>query len=113
MVKIGVIGLGYVGLPLAVEFGKDIEVIGFDINTERVDNLKIGFDVTRELTFEELSEAKNLKFSSQLEELQNLNHYIITVPTPVDESKIPDLQPLIKASEMVGKVLKKGDLGFY
>ena len=113
MTKIGIIGLGYVGLPLAVEFGKNLPVIGFDINKDRVNQLSLGLDITKELTTEELREAKNLSFSFDLSEIIDVNHFIITVPTPVDESKIPDLQPLIKASEMVGKVLKKGDIVIY
>jgi UDP-N-acetyl-D-glucosamine/UDP-N-acetyl-D-galactosamine dehydrogenase len=113
MIEIGVIGLGYVGLPLAVEFGKELKVVGFDINKERVNQLKTGFDRTRELNTEELSAAKKLSFSFELNDLASCNYYIITVPTPVDDSKNPELTPLIKASEMVGSVLKKGDIVIY
>jgi UDP-N-acetyl-D-galactosamine dehydrogenase len=113
MIQIGVIGLGYVGLPLAVEFGKDLKVVGFDINKDRVKQLKTGFDRTKELNTEELLEATKLSFSFELEDLARCNYFIITVPTPVDDSKKPDLTPLIKASEMVGKVLKKGDIVIY
>lgn len=113
MDKISVIGLGYVGLPLAVEFGKNFSVVGFDINKTRVEQLKMGFDLTKELSSEELREAKNLTFSCDLTDLKGANYFIITVPTPVDESKIPDLQPLIKASNMIGRVLKKNDVVIY
>jgi UDP-N-acetyl-D-glucosamine/UDP-N-acetyl-D-galactosamine dehydrogenase len=113
MDKISVIGLGYVGLPLAVEFGKNFSVVGFDINKTRVEQLKMGFDLTKELSSEELREAKNLTFSCDLTDLKGANYFIITVPTPVDESKIPDLQPLIKASDMIGRVLKKNDVVIY
>jgi UDP-N-acetyl-D-glucosamine/UDP-N-acetyl-D-galactosamine dehydrogenase len=113
MDKIAVIGLGYVGLPLAVEFGKGMNVVGFDINKSRVEQLKRSFDLTKELSTDELLEAKNLTFSHHLDDLKDANYFIITVPTPVDDSKIPDLQPLIKASDMIGKVLKKGDIVIY
>ncbi len=113
MDKIAVIGLGYVGLPLAVEFGKGLNVVGFDINKSRVEQLKRGFDLTKELSTDELLEAKKLTFSDHLDDLEDANYFIITVPTPVDDSKIPDLQPLIKASDMIGKVLKKGDIVIY
>jgi UDP-N-acetyl-D-glucosamine/UDP-N-acetyl-D-galactosamine dehydrogenase len=113
MEKIGVIGLGYVGLPLAVEFGKIIEVVGFDINKERIEELKKGFDRTLEVDKPELLSAVKLSYSSNPEDLRSVNHFIITVPTPVDEFKTPDLTPLKKASETVGKVLKKGDIVIY
>lgn len=113
MEKIGVIGLGYVGLPLAVEFGKILDVIGFDINQSRIEELKRGVDKTLEVDAEELASASKLKFSSNLEELRTINHFIVTVPTPVDEYKTPDLTPLRKASETVGKVLKRGDIVIY
>ncbi len=113
MEKIGVIGLGYVGLPLAVEFGKILDVIGFDINQSRIEELKRGVDKTLEVEAEELASASKLKFSSNLEELRTVNHFIVTVPTPVDDYKTPDLTPLRKASETVGKVLKKGDIVIY
>jgi UDP-N-acetyl-D-galactosamine dehydrogenase len=113
MEKIGVIGLGYVGLPLAVEFGKIIEVVGFDISKERIEELKKGFDRTLEVDKPELLSAVKLSYSSNPEDLKSVNHFIITVPTPVDEFKTPDLTPLKKASETVGKVLKKGDIVIY
>jgi UDP-N-acetyl-D-galactosamine dehydrogenase len=113
MDKIGIIGLGYVGLPLAAEFGKVMDVIGFDINTERIEELKKGFDRTREVAPEELKASSKLKFSSDKEDLKKLNCFIVTVPTPVDESKKPDLKPLISASKTVGSVLKKGDVVIY
>lgn len=112
-VRLAIIGLGYVGLPLAVEFGRRRIVIGFDINQRRVDELKAGKDFTLETTQEELSAAKYLKFSTDIEELRACNCYIVTVPTPIDEYNRPDLTPLIKASESVGKVLKKGDIVIY
>jgi UDP-N-acetyl-D-galactosamine dehydrogenase len=113
MEKIGIIGLGYVGLPLAVEFGKIIPVVGFDINTDRIAELKNGHDRTLESDSVELKSSKHLSFSSNPTELKDANHFIITVPTPVDVYKKPDLTPLIKASETVGKVLKKGDIVIY
>ncbi len=111
--KIAVIGLGYVGLPLAVEFGKKVSVTGFDINYSRIDELTKGIDRTMEVTGENLSEATHLTFSSELSAIEDCNYYIVTVPTPVDKHKRPDLTPLIKASETVGKVLKKGDIVIY
>lgn len=113
MEKIGVIGLGYVGLPLAVEFGKILDVVGFDINKDRIEELKKGFDRTLEVDEPELLSASKLSYSSNPEDLKSVNHFIITVPTPVDEFKTPDLTPLKKASETVGKVLKKGDIVIY
>jgi len=113
MDKIGVIGLGYVGLPLAVEFGKVRHVIGYDINEQRVEDLKSGVDITKEVDTRELHEASNLVLSSDPDCLSDVNIYIITVPTPVDESKQPDLTPLKKASELVGNNLKKQDIVIY
>ena len=113
MEKIGIIGLGYVGLPLAVEFGKILEVVGFDINQARIEELKNGIDRTLETDKEELASAAKLTYSFNLEDLRKVNHYIVTVPTPVDEYKTPDLTPLRKASETVGKVLKRGDVVIY
>lgn len=113
MEKIGIIGLGYVGLPLAVEFGKVVDVIGFDINKERIGELTKGYDRTREVTEEELKSASKLKFSFDQEELRGVNYFIVTVPTPVDEYKKPDLRPLESASKTVGSVLKKGDIVIY
>ena len=111
--KIGIIGLGYVGLPLAVEFGKIIEVVGFDIDQGRIEELRKGFDRTREVDKTELNEADKLSFSSDLKDLAGVNIFIITVPTPVDEFKKPDLRPVISASITVGKTLKKGDIAIY
>ena len=113
MEKIGVIGLGYVGLPLAVEFGKIVSVVGFDINEARINELKTGFDKTLEVDREELMGAVNLSFSADPKDLKGVNFFIVTVPTPVDQYKKPDLTPLIKASETVGQVLKKGDIVIY
>ena len=112
-IVLGVIGLGYVGLPLAVEFGKKYQVIGFDVNDKRVRELRSGKDRTLEVNSEELSEAKKLSFTTELEELKKANVFIVTVPTPVDDFKVPDLTPVLKASETVGKVLKKGDVVVY
>lgn len=112
-IRIGVIGLGYVGLPLAVEFGKNIETIGFDINQDRIKELENGHDRTLEVDDEGLKEAVKLHYSSKIDDLLNCNYYIITVPTPIDKNKRPDLSPLIKASETVGKVLSEGDIVIY
>ncbi len=112
-IKLAIIGLGYVGLPLAVEFGKKRSVIGFDINARRIDALKRGHDITLETSSEELAAAKHLQLTTRLDDLKNCNCYIVTVPTPIDAHKRPDLTPLIKASETVGKVLKKGDIVIY
>lgn len=111
--KLSIIGLGYVGLPLAVEFGRKRAVVGFDINNRRIDELRAGSDFTLETTREELAAAKHLTYTTRLDDLRNCNCYIVTVPTPIDEYKRPDLNPLIKASEAVGKVLKKGDIVIY
>jgi UDP-N-acetyl-D-galactosamine dehydrogenase len=113
MDKIGIIGLGYVGLPLAVEFGKVMEVVGFDINQDRIEELKKGFDRTREVNGEELKASSKLTFSFDRNDLSKVNYFIVTVPTPVDDSKKPDLKPLISASKAVGGVLKKGDVVIY
>jgi UDP-N-acetyl-D-glucosamine/UDP-N-acetyl-D-galactosamine dehydrogenase len=113
MQKIGVIGLGYVGLPLAVEFGKKVDVVGFDINRDRIDELKNGFDRTREVDRQELGSAERLMYSSDVSDLKDVTSFIVTVPTPVDEFKTPDLRPLQSASKMVGSVLKKGDIVIY
>lgn len=113
MEKVGIIGLGYVGLPLAVEFGKVIDVVGFDINKERIEELKKGFDRTKEVEADDLKASKKLSYSSNLEDLKTVNYFIVTVPTPVDEYKKPDLTPLISASKTVGSVLKKGDTVIY
>ena len=112
-VTIGVIGLGYVGLPLAVEFGKKFKTIGFDINQSRVAELCDGVDSTLECSSDELKEALTLSYSATTEDLKKCNIYIVTVPTPIDEHKQPDLTPLVKASEMLGKVVSKGDIIIY
>lgn len=112
-IKLAVIGLGYVGLPLAVEFGRKRPVVGFDISQKRIDELRKGNDFTLETTQEELAAAKHLTFTTNIEDLRACNCYIITVPTPIDDHKRPDLTPLVKASETVGKVLKKGDIVIY
>ena len=111
--KLAVIGLGYVGLPLAVEFGKNRPVVGFDINTKRIEALQAGHDSTLEVSDDELAEAVDLRFSSTLSDLEGCNTYIVTVPTPIDDHKRPDLTPLLKASETIGKVLKRGDVVIY
>ncbi|TAJ51873.1 MAG: nucleotide sugar dehydrogenase [Chitinophagaceae bacterium] len=111
--KIAVIGLGYVGLPLAVEFGKKHEVVGFDINTERISDLKKGIDKTKESSEEEINASTFLKFSSDKADIASCNVFIVTVPTPIDKFKAPDLKPLLKASEMIAPMLKKGDIVIY
>jgi UDP-N-acetyl-D-galactosamine dehydrogenase len=111
--KIAVIGLGYVGLPLAVEFGRTREVVGFDINQSRIDALRRGEDTTLETGADELAAANGLRFSTDPSDLAACNLFIVTVPTPIDEHRRPDLTPLIKASETVGKVLKRGDIVVY
>lgn len=110
--KIAVVGLGYVGLPLAVEFGKEYKVVGFDINKARIEELRSGTDSTLEVSDTELSET-NLTFSYTVEDLKSADVYIVTVPTPINEHKQPDLTPLIKASEMLGKVINKNDIIIY
>ncbi|HEY9572352.1 MAG TPA: Vi polysaccharide biosynthesis UDP-N-acetylglucosamine C-6 dehydrogenase TviB [Pusillimonas sp.] len=112
-VKLAVVGLGYVGLPLAVEFGKKLSVLGFDINARRIAELKEGRDHTLEVEPVELAQAANLRFSHEAEHLAQANVFIVTVPTPIDEYKQPDLTPLIRASETIGKVLKRGDIVIY
>ena len=112
-IKIAVIGLGYVGLPLAVEFGKHRSVIGFDINSKRVAQLLEGNDITLEVNNSELKSVKNLTFTTQLNDVIDYNFYIITVPTPIDENNTPDFRPLESASTAVGKVIKKGDVVVY
>jgi len=119
--KIAVIGLGYVGLPLAIEFSKKYSVLGFDINHKRIEELQNGVDRTLEVTSEDLTsvfqkhedDGYGLQLSSDTEELKKYNVFIVTVPTPINEYKTPDLRPLIKASEMLGKILKKGDVVIY
>ncbi len=111
--KLAVIGLGYVGLPLAVEFGKKFETIGFDINATRIEELKSGIDRTLEVSEDELQKAKKLLFTTSIEDIKDATIYIVTVPTPIDRHKNPDLTPLIMASRTVGRVLKKGDIVIY
>lgn len=113
MDKIGIIGLGYVGLPLAVEFGKVMDVVGFDINEARIAELRKGFDRTAEVDTGELASAAKLSFSADMNDLKDVNIFIVTVPTPVDEFKKPDLTPLVSASQTVGQVLKKDDIVIY
>jgi len=110
---IAIIGLGYVGLPLAVEFGKSRATLGFDINARRVEELKNGQDHTLECTPEQLQEAQHLRYSSQLDDLHDCGVFIVTVPTPVDDANRPDMTPLVKASQTVGAVLKAGDVVIY
>ena len=111
--KVAVVGLGYVGLPLAVEFGKRRPVVGFDINARRIEELRAGRDSTLETTAEELAAATGLRCTTELADLRSCDCYIVTVPTPIDEFKRPDLMPLLDASATVGKVLKKGDIVIY
>jgi UDP-N-acetyl-D-glucosamine/UDP-N-acetyl-D-galactosamine dehydrogenase len=120
--RIAIIGLGYVGLPLAIEFGKKYKVLGFDINNNRITDLQSGFDNTLEADLDDLKEATDLHintsklgldFSSDVNDLKDYNTYIVTVPTPINNFNMPDLSPLIKASEMLGRVIKKGDIVIY
>ncbi len=111
--KIAVIGLGYVGIPLAVEFGKKITTIGIDINLERIDELKTGFDRTLEMTKEDLESATHLSYTSDIKDAKDCNIFIITVPTPINKKNLPDLTPLISSSHSVGSVIKKGDIVIY
>ena len=111
--KIAIIGLGYVGLPLAVEFGKKYQTLGFDINLQRVNELKLGNDFTLEVSKQELAESPFISYSNNVADLASCNVYIVTVPTPIDEHKQPDLTPLIKASEMLAKVIATGDVVIY
>lgn len=111
--KIAIIGLGYVGLPLAVEFGKQFETIGFDINQDRVKELIEGKDITLEVEPEELSKVTNLSYTNNPNDIRDCNIYIVTVPTPIDGHKRPDLKPLIKSSEMLGGLINNGDIVIY
>ena len=111
--KIAIIGLGYVGLPLAVEFGKKVPVVGFDIHQKRIDELQSGQDHTLEVSPKELKQATHLSYTTNLQQLADCNFFIVTVPTPIDEFKQPDLTPLVKASESIARVLKKGDVVVY
>lgn len=112
-VKLGVVGLGYVGLPLAIEFGKKIHTVGFDINQERVLELKSGSDSTLEVSDDEIRSAECLSYTSAVEDIKNCNVYIVTVPTPIDKHKQPDLSPLEKSSATIGSVLTEGDVVVY
>lgn len=112
-VKLAVVGLGYVGLPLAVEFGKHRAVVGFDINAGRVAELRDGHDRTREVESDDLKQATGLTYASEASALAEANVFIVTVPTPIDAYKQPDLTPLVRASETLGKVLKRGDIVIY
>lgn len=111
--KIAIIGLGYVGLPLAIEFSKKYKVIGFDINKDRISELLRGFDRTNEVEINVSTDSTNIQFSSDLNKIKSCNIFIITVPTPIDDFKNPDLKPLFKATEMIGTILKKGDIVIY
>ena len=112
-IKIAIIGLGYVGLPLAVEFGKLYDTLGFDINTERIDQLRAGHDRTLETSAQDLTSATRLLFSTDVSTLADCNVFVVTVPTPIDKANRPNLTPLVKASETVGRVLKHGDIVIY
>jgi UDP-N-acetyl-D-galactosamine dehydrogenase len=112
-VRIGVIGLGYVGLPLAVEFGKKFPTVGYDINQARVDELRSGKDSSLEVESEELQSVAHLTYTTDVDDLKTCNVYIVTVPTPVDQHKQPDLRPLINASNTLGKIIKPGDVAIY
>lgn len=112
-IRLAVIGLGYVGLPLAVEFGKKRDVIGFDVNHQRISELKKGNDITLELTSAEIASSMGLSFSDDIDELQKSNCFIITVPTPIDNNNSPNLEPLISATQMIAGALSKGDIVIY
>lgn len=112
-INIAVIGQGYVGLPLAIEFGKNWPVVGFDINKKRIEELKLGFDSTKEANKVQIKSAKQLRFSYNIDEISKCNVYIVTVPTPIDKYKTPDLSPLKKASEMLSKIIKPKDIVIY
>ena len=113
--KIAVIGLGYVGLPLAAAFSEKYKVVGFDVNAKRIEELKSGYDRTLELSSEQMKKAidNGMKFSLNLDDIRNCNFFIVTVPTPIDKNKRPDLTPVVKATQSVTKVLKKGDIVVY
>ncbi len=112
-IKIGMIGLGYVGLPLAVEFGKQYTTVGYDINQKRIDELQSGSDHTLEVSDEELAQSQQLTFCSSINDIADCNIYIVTVPTPINEYKQPDLAPLENASDLLGKVIKQNDIVIY
>ena len=111
--KIAIMGLGYVGLPLAVEFGKKVQTTGFDINLQRIQELNNFQDHTLEVSAEELAQVENLSYCSHIEQLKQCNFFIVTVPTPIDNFKQPDLTPLIKASQSIAQILKQGDVVVY
>jgi len=111
--KIAIIGLGYVGLPLAVEFGKTYRTVGFDVDPTRIKELRVGRDRTLEATAADLKASHKLTFTTNAKELDSCHIFIVTVPTPIDKYKRPDLEPLIKASETIGTVLKKDDVVIY
>ncbi|HXB19529.1 MAG TPA: Vi polysaccharide biosynthesis UDP-N-acetylglucosamine C-6 dehydrogenase TviB, partial [Steroidobacteraceae bacterium] len=111
--RIAVVGLGYVGLPLAVEFGKRFDTVGFDVKPERVAQLRAGRDTTLEVTSEELKSAQRLSFTTELTDLKRCRVFIVTVPTPIDGYKRPDLTPLVRASETIGKVMRTGAVVIY
>lgn len=111
--KIAVIGLGYVGLPLAIEFGKQFPTVGFDVKPDRIEQIRAGIDLTLEVSAEEFTEAKHLTVTTQTADISDCDFYVVTVPTPIDSSKRPDLTPLRMASKTVGSVLKKGDVVVY
>ena len=112
-INIAIIGLGYVGLPLAIEFSKKYSVIGLDNNEDRIKDLKNGIDITGEVDADELNKVKTLNFTSNKNDLKNSNIFIVTVPTPIDEHKSPDLQPLKSASQTVGEFLTRGSYVIY
>ena len=111
--NLAIIGLGYVGLPLAVEFGKKRDVFGFDINIERINQLENNQDFTLEVCETELKSSRGLTFTNKVEDISNCNCFIVTVPTPIDEDKNPDLTPIKNATEMLAKILKKNDIVIY
>ena len=108
--KLAIIGLGYVGLPLAIEFGKKREVIAFDINQTRISELSKNIDSTKEVSLSEFKESTKISFTSDIREISNCNCYIVTVPTPIDATKEPDLVPLLNACEGLSSIIKKGDI---
>ena len=112
-IKLGVVGMGYVGLPLAIEFATKINVVGYDINNTRIENLKKNFDETNEVLKKDIEKSKKLLFSSKIKDIKDCNIYIVTVPTPIKRNKLPDLYPLKRASRLIGKILKKGDFVIY
>ena len=112
-IRVAIVGLGYVGLPLAVEFGKKYQTVGFDINANRISQLKAGHDTTMEVSDEELAEPKLISYTANVDELADCNVYIVTVPTPIDEHKQPDLTPLVSASKMLAQVVAQGDIVIY